>query len=218
MSASGTSCQLTKFRISFFAHPTLAESRAITDFSHVLQDPRGSLDEPAPRRKLPLQFLIATSEEQAWDRAISNARTKLYVDIVCEATEIYLLRASSGNNHMPVLSNPSEIAGQPPEERIEPLNDDILASRVAHVRHLFEQVDPAAPGSHTIVWPAFVAAAESRSLDDREFFSAVLRRIWESTGYSNVVRGLDALPQIWEGQTRGERWTAALPGLKTVVM
>lgn len=86
------------------------------------------------------------------------------------------------------------------------------------MRQLLEQVNPTAPGSHTIVWPAFVAASESRSLDDREFFSAVLRRIWESTGYLNVLRGLDALPQIWEGQARGERWTAALPGLKTVVM
>lgn len=136
------------------------------------------------------------------------------MDIVREATEIYLLRASSGKNGS--LTS-SAVTVQVMEENIEP-TDDIFATRVAHIRQLFERVDPTAPGSHTIVWPAFVAAAESRSLDDRKFFSAVLQRIWNSTGYSNVSKALDALPQIWEGQTRGERWTAALPGLKTVVM
>lgn len=207
-----TSSQLTTCRISFFAHPTLAESRAISDFSHVLQNAHGCFEEPAPRN---LQFLVMASGEQALNRALSNARTRLYMDIVREATRIYLLRASRGNNGVPTLSAKPGL--EIPEENPEAAND-IFATHIVHIRHLIGQVDPTAPGSHTIVWPAFVAAAESRSLQDREFFSAVLRRIWESTGYTNVLRGLDALPHIWEGQTRGERWTAALTGLKTVVM
>lgn len=143
-----------------------------------------------------------------------NARTQLYLDIVREGTEIYVLRAGTGNNGP---SSSSAISGEVPETDTDSAGDT-LAHRIAHIRSLFEQVDPSAPGSHTLVWPAFVAAAESRMLEDRQFFSAILRRIWESTGYANVLRGLDGLPQIWDGQARGERWTAVLPSLKTFVM
>lgn len=206
-------------RISFFAHPTLAESSSISAFVQLVE-------KPPPRRNPPLQFLIAASGEQAWNRALSNARTKLYVDIVRAATEIYLLRARFGNtihgSELPtssaVLETDPALPGEVEELAAELHHTDIFAPRIAHMRQLLEQVEPSAPGSHTIVWPAFVAAAESRTPEDRDFFSAVLRRIWASTGYLNVLRGLDALPEIWEGQTRGERWTAALPGLKTVVM
>lgn len=169
----------------------------------------------APRQHMPLEFLVTTNEAQASSMTLVDSKTQLYIDIVQEATEIYRLRVNT-----PEYSSTSSGVTQS-----EPLEDPALwpalddtAFRLASIRCLFEQVDPFAPGSHTIVWPAFVAAAESQSDDDRAFFVAILQRIWESTRYANVLKGLDALPGIWEGQKHGRNWTSMLSTLKTVVM
>lgn len=126
----------------------------------------------------------------------SDARTRLYVDLMREATEVYNLRASC------------------PEDT----TSSAVAVPIARLRMLFDRVDSAAAGAHVVVWPAFVAAAEARTSEERTYFSDVLRRLWESTGYANVLKGLEALPTIWERQERGEQWTALLPSLNTVVM
>lgn len=112
------------------------------------------------------------------------------------ATETYLLRAQSATT---------------------PLDERQMQRTVDHMRELFQEVDSGAPGAHTLVWPAFVAAAEAQDVINRRFFSAVLQEIWETTGYVNVLRGLEALPMIWEQQGR-RRWTVMLPDLKVVVM
>lgn len=183
----------------------------------------------AQRQRQSVEFLVATDQLPTSTEGLFDMRTRLYMEITRAATEIYVLRARSPDN------NPLEMAG---DKRLEttvlPLLSNLEATetamddtyspiesmpdRIAHIRSLFEQVDPAAPGSHTIVWPAFIAAAESREEDNREFFSSILRRLWQSTGYANVLKGLDALPELWERQDKGQRWTAALQELKTVVM
>ena len=121
----------------------------------------------------------------------------LVEDLLRRSTEIYVLRAGSH-------------ATEPPDQ-------DYMASRLAGLRAAFAHIDLAASGTHTVVWPAFVGAAEAQTDADRQFFTAILKSIGDSTGYGNVLRGLEALPQIWERQG-SQRWTAALPGLGTVVM
>lgn len=140
------------------------------------------------------------------------------MDIFREATEIYLIRAQAAEEADTTFSAcASSVAlGSCTSTFITACN--MIAPRLAYLRTLLEQVDSSAPGSHTVVWPAFVAAAESQSEGDKEFFTAVLRRIWDETGYANVLRALDSLPAIWEKQGRSQNWTAALPDLKTVVM
>lgn len=175
-----------------------------------------SLEQYAPRRQLPLDFLVTTDEAQASSLTLADATTQLYIDIVRETTEIYLLRANATGDSLALSA--AELQGFDAHTVVLCPSSDTMALRLAEVRRLFEMVDPSAPGSHTQVWPAFVAAAESRSEDDRAFFTAVLQRIWEATGYANVLKGLDALPQFWEQQRLGRNWTALLPTLKTVVM
>ena len=216
-------------RISFFAYPALGESQAIADFSRVLNDPLGSFEQYAPRERQSLDFLVHTNRPQSPTRAPLDSRTKLYMEIVRDATEIYLLRARTSDD-LSYVKAPVTVAASlmqlpaPIMDATDAVLENLhvpsvtMQTRIEHIRNLFNQVDPLAPGSHTIVWPAFVAAAESREDDDREFFSATLRRIWESTGYANVLGGLNALPGMWERQEQGQRWTAALPSLKTVVM
>lgn len=190
----------------------------------------------AQRQRRSVEFLVATDQLPTGTEGLFDMRTRLYMEITRAATEIYVLRARSPGESssslesaaaagedrrrlettvLPLLSN-LEATESALDETYSPLES--MPDRIAHIRALFGQVDPSAPGSHTIVWPAFIAAAESREKEDREFFSSILRRLWQSTGYANVLRGLDALPELWERQDRGQRWTAALQELKTVVM
>lgn len=184
------------------------------DISHIFKDPLRSLEKDPPRHHMPLEFLVTTDVAQASNLTLVDGRTQLYIDIVREATELYLLRVNAPDN---VSSLSPKLQSHPLS--VTPCPDSgFTTPRLASIRYLFEKVDPTAPGSHTIVWPAFVAAAESQSSGDKAFFTAVLQRIWYSTGYANVLKGLDALPEIWEQQRCGRNWTSMLSTLKTLVM
>lgn len=181
----------------------LGESNAIADFSRVLSDPghTGAGPEQPPSLRKQQQLPIFTNSIA--DDLPVNARTQLYMDIFRQATEIYLLRARAAPSADSLLADVDHFE---------------MPARVTHMRSLFERVEPDAEGAHILVWPGFVTAAEARKEDDRRYFAAVLQRIWETTGYANVRRGLDALPGIWARQGGQQRWTAALPELRTVVM
>ncbi|KAI3394040.1 hypothetical protein diail_3305 [Diaporthe ilicicola] len=222
---------LSRSRISFFAYPILGESEAVADFSKLLNGLMASHKQLEQRHRQSLEFLVSTDQLPKSTQGLFDSRTRLYMEITRAATEIYVVRVRSPDDAsfdtdgittrasetmvLPLLSNldATETAIDDTYSPVESMPD-----RIAHIRGLFEQVDLSAPGAHTIVWPAFIAAAESREEDDREFFSSILRQLWQSTGYANVQRGLDALPVLWERQGRGQRWTAALQELKTVVM
>lgn len=203
-------------RISFFAYPVLGGSKAIKDVSHILKIPIGSSEKVAPCQPVALEFLATPNEVQASSLASMDCSAQLYIDIVREATEIYQLRVNTSDNSQTLSASSQHDSSLGTSESYPVVGNTI--ARLASIRRLVEQVNPSAPGSHTIVWPAFVAAAESRSDDDREFFTAILQRIWQSTGYANVLKGLNALPGIWEQQKYGRCWTSMLPTLKTVVM
>ncbi|KAL2798617.1 hypothetical protein BJX66DRAFT_295316 [Aspergillus keveii] len=61
-------------------------------------------------------------------------------------------------------------------------------------------------GSHALVWPYFVAAAESILPSHRDFFSGRLWAIYNRTQFRNITRALGLLDMIWE--LHGvRRWT-----------
>lgn len=203
----------------------------MADFSKFLNGLMASHEQLKQRQRQSVEFLVSTDQLPTSTQGLFDSRTRLYMEITRAATEIYVLRACAPDDNAPGTAGPPTTRSEttvlpllPNLDATETAIDDTysplesMPDRLAHMRCLFEQVDPSAPGSHTIVWPAFIAAAESREEDNREFFSSILRRLWQSTGYANVLRGLDALPALWERQGRGQRWTAALQELKTVVM
>ncbi|KAI1136621.1 hypothetical protein F5Y05DRAFT_390370 [Hypoxylon sp. FL0543] len=92
-----------------------------------------------------------------------------------------------------------------------------VEDRVRRLRSLCEGLGPTAPGVHAIAWPIFVGAAESSSDDDRGYFATTLKRIWERTGYANLFRGLEVLPELWA--QRGRRsWTDAMADYRGLVV
>ncbi|VUC22868.1 unnamed protein product [Clonostachys rosea] len=207
--------------LSFFANPVLGESKALTDYGQVLGNPLESFEKYAPKRRhAPEQRPPVYNEARNPGLSFCDSTTPLYGEIVREATQIYIYRArmeEEANNSRP-HDTTNTMPLQSGHNQVLTARIPTTSCRVARMRRLFEKVDPSSPGSHTIAWPAFIAAAEASKEEDRQFFSATLERIWASTRYANVLRGLNALPMIWERQRHGERWTTVLPQLKTFVM
>ena len=119
----------------------------------------------------------------------------LYHEAFCQARTIYLLRAQT------VLTV---------EEEAE------MPQRIQCLKQLLIDLDPTAEGAHTLVWPYFIAGAESAIQEDRDFFYARLNHIWETTGYRNVLVAMNALQDIWKRPD--EPWTSWLPRIATVIM
>lgn len=67
-------------------------------------------------------------------------------------------------------------------------------------------LDAHTPGAHALVWPYFVAAAESSLPEHREFFSGRLKDLHQFTGFGSITTALQALETIWAMQGI-KRWT-----------
>lgn len=88
---------------------------------------------------------------------------------------------------------------------------------IENLRQSLIEVDPNTPGAHTLVWPYFVAGAESTLPGHRAFFYNQLNELWLRTGYNNVLVALSTLQRIWADDD-GERWTAKLPKLTKIII
>jgi hypothetical protein len=119
----------------------------------------------------------------------------LYHEAFCQARAIYLLRAQ-------IILTEEEEAEMP--------------DRIERLKQLLIDLDPTAEGAHTLVWPYFIAGAESNIQNDRNFFHGRLGHIWETTGYRNVLAAMNALQDIWKRPD--ESWTSWLPRIATVIM
>jgi hypothetical protein len=101
--------------------------------------------------------------------------------------------------------------------KLDLVSDDSVSRLVNDMKMLVEDVDPESLGAHVLVWPYFVAAAESILPEHRTFFRARLDHIWLTTKYRNVKIAIDSLEDIWaHRQTR--RWTEMLPEIGMVIM
>ncbi|EED21164.1 aminotransferase, putative [Talaromyces stipitatus ATCC 10500] len=66
-------------------------------------------------------------------------------------------------------------------------------------------------GQNLLAWPFFVMAAESSTLEDREFFLNELRLLYEATGYRSALRGVETIRNMWQTGLN-IRWTSLLGG------
>jgi hypothetical protein len=119
----------------------------------------------------------------------------LYHEAFCQARAIYLLR--------------SQVTLAEKEEAKMP-------QRIECLKALLIDLDPTAEGAHTLVWPYFIAGAESTIQEDRDFFHTRLGHIWGTTGYRNVLVAMNALQDIWKHPD--EPWTSWLPRIATIIM
>jgi hypothetical protein len=144
------------------------------------------------------ELLAASSPENGdleWPHLPAFTR-RYYSEAYRQASAIYLMRAQSDFIN---------------------LEDPLAIKLVARLKDLLIDVDPSSAGAYTLVWPYFVAAAESVLTEHRVFFRQRLEHIWEATHYRNVKVAIEALERIWA--KRGEkRWTAMLPSIATVIM
>ncbi|KIX95103.1 uncharacterized protein Z520_09019 [Fonsecaea multimorphosa CBS 102226] len=83
------------------------------------------------------------------------------------------------------------------------------------LKSLCEQIHPATPGHHTLVWVYFIAAAESSTLEHREFFTMRLQEVFSRTRFHNIPTALAALQEFWKVQSE-RRWTEILPEIMPV--
>lgn len=65
-------------------------------------------------------------------------------------------------------------------------------------RGLEEHTKSGGAGSHALVWVCFVAAAESTSQGDRDYFTDRLRAIFSHTRFRTIPAGILLLQKIWE--------------------
>ncbi|KAE8150991.1 hypothetical protein BDV25DRAFT_129162 [Aspergillus avenaceus] len=72
------------------------------------------------------------------------------------------------------------------------------------------------PGTHSLIWPTFIAASESRLAEHRLHFKQFLEVQYRSNGFSNILEALKLLERIWACQDTN--WTALLPEPRVFIM
>ena len=91
---------------------------------------------------------------------------------------------------------------------LNPPHSETVAD-VDRLKALCESVQPSTPGHHTLVWVYFIAAAESSTLEHRQFFTMRLQEVYSRTRFHNIPTALVALQEVWKMQSM-RRWTAVL--------
>lgn len=77
---------------------------------------------------------------------------------------------------------------------------------VERMRQTVKDMDPNADGSHALVWPFFIAAAESSLQEHRDFFSGRLKGLFSCTRFGSIPVALDTLTYIWS-KSETTSWT-----------
>jgi hypothetical protein len=152
------------------------------------------LSETSGVRKL-LSASAPVEIEEEWPASLSLPQG-IYDSAYRQARSIFVLRALSENTIF---------------------EDEHAIRLVTSLYELLIDVDPEAAGAHALVWPYFVAAAESIWPEHRAFFQQRLDHIWTTTRYRNVKVAIDALPKLWE-QRGSQRWTKMLQDVAMVIM
>lgn len=118
---------------------------------------------------------------------------ELIVGLRQQAYDIYLQRAMLGHG------------GRRHTERIGRFIDTV------------KSLPDAAPGQHTLVWPSFIAAAESCIPEHQLFFKEFLEKQYLLNGFSNILKALTLLQQIWTAEN-SDTWPSLLPQSRLFVM
>lgn len=99
----------------------------------------------------------------------------------------------------------------------EYLDSQSTFERIERLKCLVEPITADTPGAHALVWVYFIAAAESRAVAHRLFFSQRLSELYEVGKFGNIPVALKTLKRIWNLE-RGERWTEHFGSIERVLI
>ena len=101
---------------------------------------------------------------------------------------------------------------------LAPLYPDVVVN--FNINNLLERISlipPCSPGAHALVWPCFVAGAETADPGQRAFFADYMNSIYARTKFRNIPTAVRSLERIW-ARKGGKRWTQCLPELSNVLV
>jgi Fungal specific transcription factor domain len=92
-----------------------------------------------------------------------------------------------------------------------------LTGLVDKFKDTMDTLAPGSPGEHTLVWPTFIAATESTTPEQQQYFADVLIRHHQRSGFANILAALQHLRRIWSGRMTQD-WTKLLPKLQVFIV
>jgi len=72
-----------------------------------------------------------------------------------------------------------------------------LFRRVESIRVDLQALPPNTPVNHVLVWTTFLAAAESSTVEQQEFFRDLLLKHHKRSGFGNILCTIDFLSHLW---------------------
>ncbi|OAR01206.1 hypothetical protein LLEC1_00164 [Akanthomyces lecanii] len=97
------------------------------------------------------------------------------------------------------------------------MTPELSIASVERVRQTVTDMDPEADGSHALVWPFFIAAAESALPEHREFFAGRLKQLFSNTRFGSIPVALDTLEYIWS-KSDTTSWTDIVTSERQVLV
>ncbi|KAJ3491157.1 hypothetical protein NLG97_g5649 [Lecanicillium saksenae] len=88
---------------------------------------------------------------------------------------------------------------------------------VERMRQTVIDMDMETDGSHALVWPFFIAAAESTLPEHREFFAGRLKLLFSNTRFGSIPVALDTLEYIWS-KSDTTSWTDIVTSERQVLI
>ncbi|KAK2616995.1 hypothetical protein QQS21_000084 [Conoideocrella luteorostrata] len=88
---------------------------------------------------------------------------------------------------------------------------------VEKLHHTVVNLDPECEGSHALVWPFFVASAESILPEHRDFFYNRLKSLFQVTRFGSIPLALQILEYIWTKQD-STNWTEIVTHEKPILI
>ncbi|KAF9893551.1 hypothetical protein FE257_010863 [Aspergillus nanangensis] len=91
------------------------------------------------------------------------------------------------------------------------------SGQIEQFKLTLESLPEGTPGIHSLVWPTFIAASDSRLPEHRQFFQQFLEAQYLRNGFVNILSALQLLQRIWTCEYDGT-WPALLPEPKVFIM
>lgn len=92
-----------------------------------------------------------------------------------------------------------------------------LSTEVSNFRATLDKFPPGSVAENILVWPIFLAALESSTAEDQQYFIDHLMAHQRRNGFANILTALSHLKQIWARQNR-VNWTQLLPNMQAFIV
>jgi hypothetical protein len=95
--------------------------------------------------------------------------------------------------------------------------EDVQKSTIQDLIGRISLMPPHSPGAHALVWPCFIAGAESSDPIQRAFFIDYMNSIYARTKFRNIPVAVQSLRNLWANKG-DKRWTQCLPEITKVLV